>query len=85
MCETAIGFPRIRASAPAILMQGIFYPSKAIIQGRIVVNATTVLRAFKPNTTLFGYASFLAVNAAGEPTTRSAPAWVGSNVSTNSP
>ena len=65
MCETAIGFPRIRASAPAILMQGIFYPSKAIIQGRIVVNATTVLRAFKPNTTLFGYASFLAVNAAG--------------------
>ena len=29
------------------------------------MNATTVLRAFKPNTTLFGYASFLAVNAAG--------------------
>ncbi|MEG0461628.1 helix-turn-helix transcriptional regulator [Gordonibacter sp.] len=29
------------------------------------MNAATILRAFKPNTTLFGYASFLAVNATG--------------------
>ena len=29
------------------------------------MNAANILRAFKPNTTLFGYASFLAVNAAG--------------------
>lgn len=29
------------------------------------MNAATVVRAFKPNVTLFGYASFLAVNAAG--------------------
>ena len=29
------------------------------------MNAASILRAFKPNATLFGYASFLAVNAAG--------------------
>ena len=29
------------------------------------MNAASILRAFKPNVTLFGYASFLAVNAAG--------------------
>lgn len=29
------------------------------------MNAASILHAFKPNTTLFGYASFLAVNAAG--------------------
>ena len=34
-------------------------------EGNVTVNAANVLRAFKPNATLFGYASFLAVNAAG--------------------
>lgn len=49
---------------PLYLQEG-FYRASGCVQGRIIVNATNILRAFKPNTTLFGYASFLAVNAAG--------------------